>query len=264
MSLVSFRIPAQSAQAESKAVVVVPRGYLEDSIRRWPVLYLLHGHGAGYTSYWTRFAGIGRPLDALADRFGLILVAADGKQTSWYLDAAGDVPGAMDWQYETVITGHLVPEVDRRFRTWSDPAGRGITGVSMGGHGALYLCARHPELFSACSGIAGIFDLTDTTDPQNLGRRLGPIEQHRDRWLEHSVITQAEQFAGRSTAVFFDCGWEDPFFNNNRALHLKLMGLKVPHDYIERPGGHTAEYWTNATPYHLQFMADRLRPAGRP
>ncbi len=267
VSTLKFAVPGKSPDATSNAVVIVPRDYVKESAgtrtaRRWPVLYLLHGYGAIYTRYWEKFSEVGKPLDVLADRYGLILVTPDGNRSSWYLDAYPELPDARDWRYETIVTKHLIPEVDRRFRTWADPAGRGVTGNSMGGHGALYLAARHPELFGACSSIAGVLSLRDVLNPQDLAKRLGPLETNRERWNEHSVLTQAEKFVGRSAAILFDCGWEDPFIHTTRALHLKLMNLGVPHDYIERPGGHTADYWTNSLAYHLQFMADHLKPAG--
>ncbi|HQE95205.1 MAG TPA: esterase family protein, partial [Candidatus Marinimicrobia bacterium] len=37
-------------------------------------------------------------------------------------------------------------------------------------------------------------------------------------------------------------------------LHKKLLDLKIPHVYIERPGAHTWDYWTNALEYHLLFF----------
>jgi S-formylglutathione hydrolase FrmB len=107
-----------------------------------------------------------------------------------------------------------------------------------------------------------------STPGRSKSQELAPIRPalgtNRERWNEHSVLTQAEKLAGRSVAILFDCGWEDPFIHTTRALHLKLMNLGVPHDYIERPGGHTAEFWTNSLAYHLQFIADHLRPAGVP
>ena len=92
---------------------------------------------------------VGTSLSALADRWGMILVTPDGNRTSWYLDAPKDVPDSADWQYETAITKCAIPAVDAQYRTWAESAGRGVMGTSMGGHGALYLGARHPELLGA-------------------------------------------------------------------------------------------------------------------
>ena len=53
--------------------------------------------------------------------------------------------------------------------------------------------------------------LSDTTNPQELYKRLGRLEEQRSRWVEHSVLTQCEKFVGRKQAIFFDVGWEDGF-----------------------------------------------------
>ncbi len=269
VKVITYAVPGTDPECLSRAVVIVPRAYLAEEqeggpCRRWPVVYMLHGYGANYTRYWDMFSQAGKTLDTLADRYGLILVTPDGNRASWYLDAPADVPDAQNWQYETLITQVAIREVDNRYRTWSEPAGRGITGISMGGHGAMYLAARHPELFGACTSLSGVFKLTDTTNPRELAKRLGSLEENRLRWIEHNVLTQAEKFVGQSTAILFDCGWDDPFIADNRELHFKLMMLHVPHDYIERPGSHRPAYWTNALAYHLQFLADHLKPAGIP
>lgn len=273
--VITFRVPSADGQAVSRAIVVVPGDYhrrrlqpagtgVPAALERFPVIYVLHGFSGNYTNWYVRMRSAGRPLSILADRHRAILVLPDGKFSSWYLDAADDVPDSADWQWETAMTRHLVPEIDRRYRIWAEPAGRGITGLSMGGHGALYLAARHPDLFAACGAMSGVMDLTGTTRPYDLARRLGPMEEHRERWVEHSMLNQAEAFAGREVGVLIDCGRDDVFFPDHQALRDRLVELEVPHDYIERPGGHTWDYWVNALPYHVQFLADRLRPAGVP
>ncbi len=57
-------------------------------------------------------------------------------------------------------------------------------------------------------------------------------------------------------AVIFDCGTEDFFYINNHALHEKMVQLKIPHDYIERPGKHEWAYWKNAVQYQLLFFCN--------
>ncbi|MBI4578661.1 MAG: hypothetical protein HY718_03110, partial [Planctomycetes bacterium] len=266
-SVIAYRVPGSTQDATSRAMVVVPHEYLRDagegvSAKRYPVVYLLHGYAVTYTRYDEKFREAGRRLVDLADRFGAILVMPDGNRSSWYLDAFPDLPDAADWQYERIIIEHAIPAVDGRYRTWAERAGRGITGMSMGGHGALYLAARHPGLFAAATSMSGLMILRNTTNPQDLAKRLGRLEEHRLRWIEHSVLQQADKFVGRDVALLLDCGWDDPFVWDHRMLHDKLMRLGVAHDYIERPGKHEWPYWINALPYHLQFITDRLKPAG--
>ncbi len=271
---ITFHVPGSRPDAVSRAVVVLPKSYLgsrgevvsdaPDAPRtRYSVVYLLHGYGASHTRWYLRMKESPRPLSWYADRFDVLLVSPDARPDSWYLDAAEELKDSSDYQIETLITRHLIPAVDRTFRTWAEPAGRGLTGMSMGGHGAVYLAARHPDVFAACGSMSGVLDLRDSMNKAPLAARIGPIESRPDRWIEHSCLIQAEKFAGRSTGILIDCGWDDPFFANNRVLHDKLMRLKVAHDYIERPGKHDWDYWINALPYHLQFLSDRLKKPGK-
>ncbi|MDA0315449.1 MAG: hypothetical protein O3A40_09160 [Bacteroidetes bacterium] len=45
----------------------------------------------------------------------------------------------------------------------------------------------------------------------------------------------------------------------NRQTHLLLMEKKIPHDYIERPGAHTWNYWTEALPVQFFFLSKSLK-----
>lgn len=264
---ITYAIPGSQDGTTSKAMVIVPPAYNVPALSnvRWPVLYLLHGYSDDYKTWFDRTRDSDRSLDLMAARFGMILVLPDGKYNSWYLDASPDAPESADWQWETVITKHLIPEIDKRFRTWAEPAGRGIAGLSMGGHGALYLCARHPELFSACCSLSGVMDLQPFQAKKfGLVKLLGPYEANPQQWLEHSVIHLADKYVGRQTGIFIECGLDDDLLEGNREMHRKLLALNVPHDYMERPGVHKWSYWINALPYHLQFMTDRLKKAGPP
>ena len=55
-------------------------------------------------------------------------------------------------------------------------------------------------------------------------------------------------------AIIVDCGIDDPFIASNRALHAELIEMKIPHDYIERNGSHSWNYWGNAISYQLLFF----------
>ena len=65
------------------------------------------------------------------------------EKTSWYLDSPID----STMKYESYIIDELVPTVDRVYRTQPHINNRAITGLSMGGHGAMYLSLRNPEVF---------------------------------------------------------------------------------------------------------------------
>lgn len=58
--------------------------------------------------------------------------------------------------------------------------------------------------------------------------------------------------------IWFDVGVDHFLIEPNRDLHRGLLANGTPHDYIERPGGPTWEYWQNALPHQMLFFADVL------
>lgn len=255
--LISFTINAQNiskvwspSMSDSVRVkIVLPDNYTADM--HYPVLYLLHGFG-GNENHWTSI----RPdMTQLATRFDFIIVCPDGKN-SWYFDSPVD-PSS---RYETFIVSELIPYIDSSYSTIADSTGRGITGLSMGGHGALWLAIRHPEVFGACGSTSGGVDLSAFPDGWNLKDVLGVYADNTERWRMHSVINLLDS-VDPGLAIIFDCGSEDFFHDVNRRLHDQMLSRKIPHDYISRPGSHNDKYWSNALMYQLQFFSDRLAGA---
>src|SRR5206468_3000177 len=110
-----------------------------------------------------------------------------------------------------------------------------------GGHGAFFLSIRHAEFFGACGSMSGGVDLYASKNRYDIVKRLGDTITHADNWKNYSVINLVEQYPKNlsatkdSLAFIFDCGIDDQFFVSNRKLHEKMLQLKIPHDYTERP-----------------------------
>jgi enterochelin esterase-like enzyme len=67
-------------------------------------------------------------------------------------------------------------------------------------------------------------------------------------------MKQIETLSPNTLPMIIDCGTDDFFIDVNRNLHKALLERKIPHDYIERPGGHNWEYWSNAVHYQALFF----------
>ena len=132
---------------------------------------------------------------------------------------------------------------------------RAITGLSMGGHGALYLAIRHPGLFGNAGSMSGGVDMRPFPGSWDIARRIGDIQSHSKNWESMSVINMVEQMQKEPPNLMIECGTEDFFYHVNLQLHQKLVALKIPHDYVERPGSHTWDYWSNAVGYQLFFFS---------
>jgi enterochelin esterase-like enzyme len=69
------------------------------------------------------------------------------------------------------------------------------------------------------------------------------------------VINVIENYTNTDVKIIFDCGIRDIFIEGNRRLHQKMLQLKIPHEYTERPGAHNWDYWRNSVGAELYFFS---------
>ena len=228
-----------------KCVVIKPDAY-KLKITKFPVVYLLHGYGGSYSNCIIRVP----QLKDFADTYQVIIVCPDGGFGSWYFDSPVDPA----FKYETHVTVEVVNFIDKNFKTLANKEHRAIMGNSMGGHGALFMAFRHPDIFGAAASISGGVDLDLCKTKFDISKRLGDTLTHAKDWHDMSVINLIEKYTDTKLKISIDCGIHDIFIEANRHLHQKMLQLKIAHDYTERPGEHNWEYWRNSTPYQLLFF----------
>ncbi len=248
-------IPSAAMSETLRATVVLPDDYARANRNgeRYPVVYLLHGSGGDHTD-WTSNTHIA----ALADRYRVILVMPDGGHESWYIDSPFDSGS----RYETFIGDEVVSYVDSHFRTIATQRARAITGLSMGGFGALRIALDRPDTFGAVGSISGAVDPRCCEDEPGIDHVFGDPGRHPSFWNRNVIVESARAFVRAHLDVTIDCGRDDAFVGSNRTLHERLVALGVPHDYAERPGGHTWDYWSNAIRYQMRFFAASFQHRG--
>ena len=226
------------------AAVIIPQSYKINK-KPFSVIYLLHGFGGNYRN-WLDLTSI----EDYTDRYDIIIVCPEGGFDSWYFDSPEDPQS----QYETHIAVEVVNFIDSNYRTNKSRYGRAITGLSMGGHGALFLAMRHKDTFGAAGSMSGGVDIRTSTKKFNISHKIGSIEDHPERWDSLTVVNNISKIKNAELAIITDCGVDDFFLDVNHDLHNKLIAAGVPHEYIERPGGHNWDYWGNAIKYQLFFF----------
>lgn len=227
-----------------KAVVILPAEYSKKV--HYPVVYLLHGFSGNYADWITKDAAV----KTLADQYHCIIVCPDGAFASWYIDS----PVNSYWMYDTYVSKELVSYVDSHFSTIKDRSGRAITGLSMGGHGALYLAIKHQDIYGAVGSMSGGVDLKPFAKQFAINQILGNYEDNPKSWADHSVVGMVGQLKPGVLNITFDCGADDFFIGVNNTLHDELLKAKIPHDYTVRPGAHTWEYWSNSLNYQMLYF----------
>lgn len=236
---------SNSMQKNISCVVIKPNSYKKQQ-NHYPVVYLLHGFGGDYAN-WIKRVG---ELKNYVDEYQLLVVCPDGGYSSWYFDSPMD--SAL--RYETHISKEVVSFIDTHYRTMADRQHRAITGLSMGGHGGLFLAWRHADIFGACGSMSGGVDLNSSRQKYDIAKRIGDTVTYITNWQQYSVINVIETKPAAPLTIVIDCGTEDFFYPINQQLHLKMLRLGIAHDYIERPGQHNWAYWQNALPYQLLFF----------
>lgn len=246
----------------------LPPGYdADDEVRRYPTIYLLHGHGGTDVSWLDQGA-----LRETADR-----LIAEGKlppsiivmpfaQTGWYVDSAGP-SGAGRWQ--TAILDDLVTYVDAKYPTIADGASRAIGGLSMGGYGALRFALMEPDEFAAAASLSGALfaDVKSASDfpPFQLnlfGRAFGPT-------FDPAAFNAAspwrsladDEESGETPALYMNVGDRDiPILAAGNAKFVEaLKAANIPVTFSVSPGAHNWTLWAAQTPPMLAFLGARLK-----
>ncbi len=259
----SIEVQSAAMKKTLKAAVVLPDSY-KSSNHAFPVLYLLHG-GQGSFRDWLTQTPDKMLLHRIADQYNIVIVTPEGGATSYYFDS----PLVQESQFETFISKEVLARVESLYRVIREKKGRIIAGLSMGGHGAMFIASRHPELYAAAGSMSGVMNINTKTwkvneafarlRSENFARLLGPPKDTVNPYTDYTIIGITDKLKANDVKLIFDIGVDDFLIETNRDLHRRLLANATPHDYIERPGGHTWGYWQNALAFQMVFFANVLK-----
>jgi S-formylglutathione hydrolase FrmB len=243
--------------------VLLPPSYDTQKARRFPVLYFLHGLGENEqvllnSGGWNLIQDLWEQK-----RIGEFVVAAPDGGRSFYINSRdGRV------RYGDFFVREFLPYIESHYRIRRGRRARGITGVSMGGYGALRLAFRYPSLFGSVSAhSAALIDKLpraklDSSEADVIARVLGgafgtPFDSaFWNRNSPFTLVRNGPRPAG--LRIYFDCGREDDFgFEKGaRAFHELLVSRRIPHDFHLYSGGHNWSYFAQHFPVSLKFHSD--------
>ena len=248
--------------------VMLPPSFDADKTRHFPILYLLHG--LGDNEQFFIHSGEWNLVEDLRERGELpdFLIATPEGRASFYINAKDGKE-----RYEDFLVQEFLPFIEKHYRVSPGRANRAISGISMGGFGALHLAFRHPQLFSAVSAHSAalietlpIF-LGGTGAQGNAANRArifaGVLGNPPDPayWNQESPITLARTANLAGLKIYLDCGDQDDygFEAGAAALDRVLTARHIAHEYHLYPGRHDASYFAEHLPASLEFHA-RLFP----
>lgn len=243
--------------------------FVPDGEGPFPVLYFLSGLTCTEQNFITK---------ALAQRYaaevGMILVAPDtspreldlpgvddsydfGSGASFYVDATV-APWATHYRMYSYVAHELPKWIGQHFAI--DPTKQGICGHSMGGHGALTIGVKHPEIFQSVSAFSPI--CAPMQAPWGQKAFTGYLGNDTQQWAQYDAVSLIEA-RGYPREILTDFGSDDPFIVQQLKPELLEAACKQSgvHLSLRRHRGYDHSYYFISTfiKDHIRFHADRLR-----
>jgi len=239
-----FVIKTQLLEHPDSVAYYLPKTYSSTTKKNFPVVFMLHGYGGNY-----RQMGHILNLQSIANHYNFIIVCPDGLKDSWYFDS----PTQRNSEYETFFFQDLLPYIKHEFNV--DTTAIFITGLSMGGHGAMYLFLRHSNSFAAAGSTSGVLDLNASSlKYSSLSNRLGEYNQQQKRFDTYSAINLLYHIKYTDKPIIFDCGNGDHLYEANKKFKNTCDSLHVNAFYFSSPGRHNRAYWRESLPLHFRFF----------
>jgi enterochelin esterase-like enzyme len=223
--------------------VYLPPDYYQNPEKRYPVVYLLHGIHSSSSSF-VKVDRIGSFMDKeiFAGKIrGMIVIMPDSGKESFYRDTEGAVSD-MSGPWETHIFREMVEMADQTYRTIPNADCRGISGISMGGYGAIRIGLAHPDVFSSIASHMGYIP------PEEV---LVSLEQMQKEQLDHYDF-------------YLDCGKQDAMVNPDWTVQvaerLQKRGAHVICELSE--GEHNSAFYMAGMGASMKMHSDHFDKQG--
>ena len=259
-------MPSRILKESVRYCVLLPPGYAQKDAahpaQKYPVLYLLHGLGDNEQSLVN--TGGWDLVDNLRQqrKIGDFLIVTPRGKRSFYINAAGDGP-----RYGDFFLREFMPGIEKKYRVRPGRQSRAISGMSMGGYGALRLAFAYPQLFSSVSAQSPAL----VTDPPKkvdtalhsgspLGTMLGDVfgrPINVAHWQQNNpfVLAGKNKAGIRKLAIYLNCGRDDDygFEKGTAALHRQLDDEGIPNTFHLYPGNHSLTYFLTHLDETMEF-----------
>ena len=218
--------------------------------QKWPVILFLHGAGErGEDGLFPSEIGIGNAIRRHAERFPCIVVIPQCRKDGWWTHAN--------------MEAQVFKALDQAVKEFQGDTQRlYLTGLSMGGYGAMKLGLKYPQMFSAAASLSGAFGaarwthrpIEDAVFQKLIEGVYGPRE-NPGRAAEDPFELIKKVPAELCPQLYISVGSGDFLLDENREFVRLLGELKVSYEYREFPGKHEWPVWDREIQVVLALQA---------
>jgi S-formylglutathione hydrolase FrmB len=253
-------LPSKILARSVSYCIVLPASFDTNKAKHFPILYSLHG--LGDNEQFFVHSGLWNLVEDMTEKGELkeFLIATPDGRASFYINSKDGKD-----RYANFLLQEFFPFIEKRYRAAPGRANRAISGVSMGGYGALHLAFQHPQLFVSVSAhSAALIEKLPAflgNAPQSprarvLGRVFG-APPDATFWEQNSPLTLARTANLAGLHIYFDCGDRDDYGFEAGAMTLDeiLTARHIPHEFHLYSGRHDAAYFAEHLPASLVFAS---------
>lgn len=221
----------------------------DDEHTNLPVLILLHGvYGSSWA--WSMKGGVHKTANQLIEQKKIkpmiIAMPSDGL----WGDGSAYLPHN-DYNFEKWIAEDVIQAVKETIGVCGPHSSFFISGLSMGGYGAISIGAKYGKLFRGISAHSAITQLEEFADFIE-----EPIGKYAQNGKSADLINILLENKFQLPALRFDCGTADKLFASNKLLHEELQQNNIAHSFEALEGGHDWNYWRNNIVRTLSFVSE--------
>ncbi len=259
-------IESRILQRAVRYCVQLPASYqskdAKGQLPRYPVLYFLHGIGDNEqtlfnTGGWTLIEDLRQQ-----HKIGDFLVVAPEGRASFYINSADGKE-----RYSDFFLQEFMPTIEKKYRVLPGRTGRAISGISMGGYGALRFAFAYPERFSAVSAQSAALIVESPKAINTAAASGSPVVRaltlvfgnpiNAAHWQANNpfVLARKNRLGLQKLAIYFNCGQNDNYgFEKGAAvLDQQLTAEGIKHEYRLYPGDHSLNYFLSHLGETMEF-----------
>lgn len=231
--------------------VYLPKEYVENLDKRYPVLYVLHGWGGNVTNVTDEVRIDSKSiLDNLITNKEIkpmIVVFVDGFN-SFYVDGP-------TFKMKSAIVNDLIPLIDSKYRTLNNKSNRAIAGISMGGFGSLNIALSNSGKFDSVGLMSPA--IWDTIEENNIIYGSPLVE----KYYENSYKNLIREVESKNINIFLYHGKDDEVISydniENFVSYARDSGFNVKYE-LQNEGTHSWPTWREMYPKVLKDISNNF------